>query len=146
MTSKTERGTLESRDAPAPRLSRAGGLGGPVSLLEAKAAAYRISAAAAVSELCLHAERGDVPEVVMPAHRASYDRQSKVIQAERRLAVTLLRFSRGRGPWQSVETAAQLCSIRRRVFDGRLQANGVRLRSFASPSSVRAAGAERARR
>ena len=138
MTRTTERGAPGLRDASATRLGSAGGFGGPVSLIEAKAAAYQISAAVAIIELCLHAGRGDVVEVVKPAHRAEYVRRSKSIRAERRLAVCLLRFSQGRGSWRSVETAAILCSIRRRVIDGRLRATGIRVGAFASPSSGRA--------
>ena len=57
----------------------------------ARDAALAFAATAAARELATHARYGDCIEVVAPADRPRYDATLRLVRAERRAAVTLLR-------------------------------------------------------
>ena len=85
----------------------------PIGHTAAHNAALDFAGAAAARELVAHALYGDCVEVVSPADRPRYDATIALVQAERRAAVTLVRFSQSRGAWADVETALQMVVIRR---------------------------------
>ena len=85
----------------------------PLGRTAAHNAALDFASAAAARELVAHALYGDCVEVVSPAIRPRYDATISLVRAERRAAVTLVRFSQSRGAWADVETALQMVVIRR---------------------------------
>ena len=113
------RAALGVRDALARRLGRAGGQGVPVSPGEARTDAFRLAASAAVRELELFCEYGDESAVVLPAHRPAWGRVKRLFEAERSLAIRLLRFGRGHGGWSIVNTAAIMVAKCQRDLDRR---------------------------
>ncbi len=85
----------------------------PFSRNEAWAAAIKYVALAANRELVARARFGDCGEFVAPRELARWEAVMVLVRRERHLAVTLLRFAWGRGPWSAVETALREVAIRR---------------------------------
>ncbi len=91
----------------------------PLTRNSAESAALDFAAKAALGELAFHAKIGEVRDAAMPAYRPSYDAAMAMIRAQRRMAVTLMRFSWGDGPWDDVEVADRELAICRNDLDRR---------------------------
>ncbi len=88
----------------------------PLTRDTAESTALDFASNAALFELAIHAKIGEVRDAAMPAYRPSYDAAMAMIRGQRRMAVTLMRFSFGDGPWDDVEVADRELAICRNKF------------------------------